>query len=203
MAGNALYWLERFGVDGLRVDAVSSMIYRDYSREKGEWVPNKWGGKENLEALDFLRYTNQIVQQNCPHALMIAEESTAFPKVTGSIENHGLGFDFKWDLGWMHDTLRYMSLDPIYRQYHHQQMTFGMFYAHSEHFVLPFHTMKWCMAKGHSSAKCPAILGKNLPIYGLTMVSCGGIRVKNCCLWEENSPKEESGITTRGWIGIY
>ncbi len=137
LAGNALYWLERFGIDGLRVDAVSSMIYRDYSREEGEWVPNKWGGKENLEALDFLRYTNQIVQQNCPHALMIAEESTAFPNVTGSVENHGLGFDFKWDLGWMHDTLRYMSLDPIYRQYHHQQMTFGMFYAHSEHFVLP------------------------------------------------------------------
>ncbi|MBC5791960.1 1,4-alpha-glucan branching enzyme [Providencia alcalifaciens] len=137
LAGNALYWLERFGIDGLRVDAVSSMIYRDYSREEGEWVPNKWGGKENLEALDFLRYTNQIVQQNCPHALMIAEESTAFPNVTDSVENHGLGFDFKWDLGWMHDTLRYMSLDPIYRQYHHQQMTFGMFYAHSEHFVLP------------------------------------------------------------------
>ncbi|HHR5848843.1 TPA: 1,4-alpha-glucan branching protein GlgB [Providencia alcalifaciens] len=137
LAGNALYWIERFGIDGLRVDAVSSMIYRDYSRKEGEWIPNKWGGKENLEALDFLRYTNQIIKENCPHALMIAEESTAFPLVTSSVKKQGLGFDFKWDLGWMHDTLSYMSLDPIYRQYHHQQMTFGMFYAHNEHFILP------------------------------------------------------------------
>lgn len=155
LAGNALYWLERFGVDGLRVDAVSSMIYRDYSRNEGEWLPNKFGGKENLEALDFLRYTNQIIKENCPNSIMIAEESTAFPRVTDSIQNHGLGFDFKWNLGWMNDTLSYMSLDPIYRQYHHHQMTFGMFYAHSERYILPLSHDEVVHGKGSLLGKMP------------------------------------------------
>ncbi len=137
LAGNALYWLERFGIDGLRVDAVSSMIYRDYSREDGTWIPNKFGGKDNLEAIEFLRYTNNVIKKNCPNAIVIAEESTNYPKVTHPSENNGLAFDFKWDLGWMHDTLKYMALDPIYRQYHHNQMTFGMLYAHSERYILP------------------------------------------------------------------
>lgn len=136
LAGNALYWLERFGIDGLRVDAVASMIYRDYSRAVGEWIPNQYGGRENLEAIEFLRSVNKIIKTECPGAITIAEESTDFPGVTRSAENGGLGFDYKWDLGWMHDTLDYMKLDPVYRQYHHNLLTFGMFYAHSEKFIL-------------------------------------------------------------------
>ncbi|OAT52274.1 1,4-alpha-glucan branching protein GlgB [Providencia heimbachae] len=153
LAGNALYWLERFGIDGLRVDAVSSMIYRDYSREDGAWIPNKFGGKDNLEAIEFLRYTNNVIKKNCPNAIVIAEESTDYPKVTHPPENSGLGFDFKWDLGWMHDTLKYMALDPIYRQYHHNQMTFGMLYAHSEQYILPLSHDEVVHGKGSLLAK--------------------------------------------------
>uniref|UniRef100_UPI0035A2383A 1,4-alpha-glucan branching protein GlgB n=1 Tax=Pragia fontium TaxID=82985 RepID=UPI0035A2383A len=137
LAGNALYWIERFGLDGLRVDAVASMIYRNYSRADGEWIPNQYGGKENLEAIEFLRHTNKIIGTECPGAITIAEESTDYPGVTLPPEADGLGFHYKWDLGWMHDTLDYMSLDPVYRQYHHNLMTFGMFYAHTENFILP------------------------------------------------------------------
>ncbi len=137
LTGNALYWLERFGLDGLRVDAVASMIYRDYSRKDGEWIPNQYGGRENLEAIDFLRQTNRIVGTEVPGATSIAEESTAFAGVTLPPENNGLGFHFKWNMGWMNDTLSYMKLDPIYRQYHHNKMTFGMVYQYSENFLLP------------------------------------------------------------------
>ncbi len=137
LAGNALYWLERFGIDGLRVDAVASMIYRDYSRPEGEWVPNHFGGRENLEAIDFLRYTNRMLGHTAPGTVTIAEESTDFPGVSRPPEGGGLGFWFKWNLGWMHDTLDYMKLDPIYRRHHHNLMTFGMVYNHTENFVLP------------------------------------------------------------------
>ncbi len=137
LSGNALYWTERFGIDGLRVDAVSSMIYRDYSRKDGEWIPNKYGGRENLEALDFLRRTNQMLAKEGNGAVAIAEESTSFGGITHDPEHHGIGFSYKWNMGWMNDTLRYMSLDPIYRQYHHDWMTFGMVYQYSEKFILP------------------------------------------------------------------
>ncbi|AUX91928.1 1,4-alpha-glucan branching enzyme [Mixta gaviniae] len=137
LAGNALYWLERFGIDGLRVDAVASMIYRDYSRPEGEWVPNHFGGRENLEAIDFIRYTNRMLGHNAPGTVTIAEESTDFPGVSRPPEAGGLGFWFKWNLGWMHDTLDYMKLDPVYRSHHHNLMTFGMVYNHTENFVLP------------------------------------------------------------------
>lgn len=137
LASNALYWLEHFGVDGIRVDAVASMIYRDYSRADGQWIPNQYGGRENLEAIDFLKQTNHIIQQEIPGAISIAEESTSFAGVTHDLNNNGLGFNFKWNMGWMNDTLSYMKKDPIYRQYHHNQMTFGMMYQYSENFVLP------------------------------------------------------------------
>ncbi len=137
LAGNALYWLERFGIDALRVDAVASMIYRDYSRADGEWVPNYYGGNENLEAIAFLRYTNQTVGQAQPGAVTLAEESTDYPGVTLPPDANGLGFHYKWNLGWMHDTLNYMKCDPVHRKYHHNQMTFGMLYAYTENFVLP------------------------------------------------------------------
>lgn len=137
LTGNALYWLERFGLDGIRVDAVASMIYRDYSRKDGEWIPNRYGGRENLEAIEFLKQTNKVIREEIPGAISIAEESTSFAGVTHPIENNGLGFSFKWNMGWMNDTLSYMQKDPIYRQYHHSQMTFGMMYQYSEQFVLP------------------------------------------------------------------
>lgn len=134
LQGNALYWIERFGFDGIRVDAVASMIYRNYSRKDGEWIPNQYGGHENLEAIAFLRDTNTMLKEEVPAATEIAEESTSFANVT---RQEGLNFRFKWNMGWMNDTLRYMMEDPINRKYHHNKMTFGMMYQYSENFVLP------------------------------------------------------------------
>ena len=137
LVGNALYWLERFGVDGLRVDAVASMLYRDYSRKAGEWIPNQFGGRENLEAIAFLKRMNQVVGEQRAQAVTLAEESTAFPAVSRPTYAGGLGFHYKWNLGWMHDTLQYMARDPVHRRYHHGEMTFGPMYAFNENFVLP------------------------------------------------------------------
>ena len=137
LSSNALYWLERFGLDGIRVDAVASMIYRDYSRSEGQWIPNQYGGKENLEAIQFLKHTNYVIGTEMPGAMSVAEESTSFAGVTLPPEHGGLGFHYKWNMGWMNDTLSYMELDPVYRQYHHNKMTFGMLYQYTENFVLP------------------------------------------------------------------
>jgi 1,4-alpha-glucan branching enzyme len=137
LVANALYWLNEFHVDGLRVDAVASMLYLDYSREPGQWVPNRYGGRENLEAIDFLRHLNWAVQEYAPGAMMIAEESTAFPGVTQPTHLGGLGFTFKWNMGWMNDTLRYMAVDPVYRSHEHRLVTFSFMYAWSERFMLP------------------------------------------------------------------
>lgn len=137
LVGNALYWIERYGVDGLRVDAVASMLYRDYSRAPGEWVPNKYGGRENLEAIAFLRRLNETIGTERPEAVTMAEESTSFPGVTHPVWDGGLGFHYKWNMGWMHDTLSYMSENPVYRKYHHDKMRFGLMYAYSENFILP------------------------------------------------------------------
>lgn len=137
LVGNALYWVEQYGVDGLRVDAVASMLYRDYSRPAGEWVPNRDGGRENYEAIAFLREVHEVLQREAPQAVTLAEESTAFPQVTGPVRDGGLGFDHKWNMGWMHDTLAYFALDPVHRRWHHNKMTFSMVYAWSEDYVLP------------------------------------------------------------------
>jgi 1,4-alpha-glucan branching enzyme len=137
LIASALYWLEHFHVDGLRVDAVASMLYRDYSRKAGEWIPNVYGGRENLEAIGFLRHLNAVVGERCPGAIMIAEESTAWPGVSRPISSGGLGFSYKWNMGWMHDTLNYITKDPIHREYHHHDMTFGLLYAFTENFILP------------------------------------------------------------------
>jgi len=137
LVGSALYWLERQGVDGLRVDAVASMLYRDYSRTDGQWVPNVHGGRENLEAIALLRRVNEVAGVQCPGSFTVAEESTAFPGVSAPTYAGGLGFHFKWNMGWMNDTLRYMQEDPVHRRWHHDKMTFGLIYAFSENFMLP------------------------------------------------------------------
>ena len=137
MLASALHWLKHFHVDGLRVDAVASMLYRDYSRKAGEWVPNRHGGRENLEAIDFVRHLNDVVDLEAPGALVIAEESTAWPGVSQGTEQGGLGFDYKWNMGWMHDSLHYIQQDPVYRAHHHNELSFGLVYAWSERFILP------------------------------------------------------------------
>jgi len=155
LLSNALYWLESFHVDGLRVDAVASMLYLDYSREQGEWMPNRYGGRENLDAIDFLREMNVLTHEHFPGSSTIAEESTAFPSVSRPTWVGGLGFTFKWNMGWMHDILTYASKDPVYRRYEHQHLTFSLLYAWNENFVLPFSHDEVVHGKGAMLAKMP------------------------------------------------
>jgi 1,4-alpha-glucan branching enzyme len=138
LISSAVYWLEEFHIDGLRVDAVASMLYHDYSRQAGEWLPNIYGGRENLEAVAFVRELNTITHAEYPGTMMIAEESTAWPGVSRPVDSGGLGFSMKWNMGWMHDSIRYMQHEPVHRKYHHNDLTFGLLYAFTENFVLPF-----------------------------------------------------------------
>ena len=155
LVGSALYWIERHAVDGLRVDAVASMLYRDYSRKAGEWIPNARGGRENLEAIAALKRTNEVVGIECPGAVMVAEESTAFPGVSAPTYAGGLGFHYKWNMGWMNDTLRYMAEDSVHRRWHHDTMTFGLVYAFSENFVLPLSHDEVVHGKGSILGRMP------------------------------------------------
>ena len=155
LLANALFWCERFHIDGLRVDAVASMLYLDYSRKEGQWLPNQYGGRENLEAIEFLRKFNHITHTEFPGVMTVAEESTAWPLVTRPPYLGGLGFSFKWNMGWMHDTLNYFSLDPVYRKYHQNDLTFAMLYHHHENFILPLSHDEMVHGKGSLLGRMP------------------------------------------------
>ncbi|MEO7086144.1 MAG: 1,4-alpha-glucan branching protein GlgB [Gemmatimonadaceae bacterium] len=155
LVANAVFWISEFHIDGLRVDAVASMLYLDYSRKPGEWLRNRYGGRENLDAIAFLEQFNETIRQECPGAITIAEESTSWPAVTKPVSEGGLGFTFKWNMGWMHDTLAYAAVDPLYRSHHQNQLTFAMLYEYSEHFIMPLSHDEVVHLKGSLLMKMP------------------------------------------------
>lgn len=193
MLANALYWVEEYHVDGLRVDAVASMLYLDYGKEPGQWVPNKNGGNENLEAVEFFKHLNTLVRGRNKGVIMIAEESTTWPKVTGSVEDGGLHFSYKWNMGWMHDFLDYMKLDPYFRKYNHNKMTFGMTYAFSENYILVLSHDEVVHLKCSMINKMPGDLKEKFQNLMVGYAFMFGHPGKNFCSWDRISDSSASG----------
>lgn len=213
LISNAIYWADYFHADGIRIDAVSSMLYLDYSRNEGEWIPNKYGGRENLEAIEFIRHLNRTLHDLYPGIMTVAEESTAWEGVTRPAELGGLGFDFKWNMGWMHDTLYYFSKDPVYRKYEHDKLTFNVWYAFSENFILPFSHDEVVHLKGSLFNKMPGDLwqkfanlrlcfvymfsspGKKLIFMGDEFGQSGEWSETRSLSWDESSDDQRTKLT--------
>jgi 1,4-alpha-glucan branching enzyme len=208
LVANAVYWCEEFHIDGLRVDAVASMLYLDYSRNEGEWSPNAYGGRENLDAVQFLQEMNATVYKRAPGAFTVAEESTAWPGVTRPTHLGGLGFGLKWNMGWMHDSLDYVSREPIHRQWHHNEMTFALVYAWSENYVLPMSHDEVVHGKGSlivedagrplAEARQPA----RVPTR-----TCGRTPASSCCSWAQEFGQAsllagEAGLTPTAFVTV-
>jgi 1,4-alpha-glucan branching enzyme len=201
LVANASYWLEEYHIDALRVDAVASMLYLDYSREAGQWSPNRYGGRENLEAVQFLQEMNATVYRRSPGAITIAEESTAWPGVSRPTHLGGLGFGFKWNMGWMHDSLDYVAREPVHRGYHHHQMTFSMVYAYTRTTSCRSATTRSCTARGRCCARCPGTAGSSWPTCAPTWASCGPTPASTCCSWDRSSRRSPSGARSGRWTG--
>ena len=200
LLSSGLFWLDQYHADGLRVDAVASMLYLDYSRKHGEWIPNKFGGRENLEAIGFLRKLNADVYRRIPDVQTFAEESTAWPMVSRPTYVGGLGFGLKWDMGWMHDTLEYLSKDPIHRRYHHNQLTFRRLYMFTENSCCRSPTMRSCMARARSSARCRAMSGRSSPICACCSDTVGAARQETAVHGRRVRP--DARVESRGEPGV-
>ncbi len=203
LLSSAICWLEDFHFDGLRVDAVASMLYLDYSRRPHQWTPNQYGGNENLEAIAFLKRLNEVTHGECPGTITIAEESTAWPQVSRPTYAGGLGFSFKWNMGWMHDTLSYMTKDPVHRQFHHNLLTFGPIYAFTRELrVCRCRTTRSCTASARCSTRCRATTGSGSRTCACCSRTSGRIPARSCCSWAASSASRASGTTTSRCRGI-